>query len=55
LRLRAAAAFDEFVVLRFRATNEPPYAFAWLDQRQTELDYGAVLTRILRKYEARFV
>jgi hypothetical protein len=54
LRLRAAAAFDEFLVLRFRATNEEPYQFAWLDQRQTELDYGAILTRILRKYEARF-
>jgi hypothetical protein len=52
---RAAPAFDEFIVLRFRATNEPPFPFAWLDQRQTELDYGAILTRILRKYEARFV
>jgi hypothetical protein len=55
LRLRAAPAFDEFIVLRFRATNEPPYSFAWLDQHQTELDYGAVLTRVLRKYETRFV
>ena len=54
LRLRAAPFFDEFLVLRFRATNEPPFPFAWLDQRQTDLDYGAVLTRILRKYEARF-
>jgi hypothetical protein len=54
LRARAAPAFDEFLVLRFRATNEPPFSFAWLDQHQTELDYGAILTRILRKYEARF-
>jgi hypothetical protein len=51
---RAAPAFDEFMVLRFRATNELPFPFAWLDHRQTELDYGAILTRILRKYEARF-
>jgi hypothetical protein len=50
----AAPAFDEFLVLRFRAINEPPFPFAWLDERQTELDYGAVLTRVLRKYEARF-
>lgn len=55
-RLRwAAAVFDEFLVLRFRATNEPPFPFEWVDQRQTELDYGAILTRVLRKYEARFV
>lgn len=54
LRVRAAPAFDEFLVLRFRATNEPPFPFEWLEERQTELDYGAVITRILRKYEARF-
>ncbi|HZT88277.1 MAG TPA: hypothetical protein VFA12_09920 [Stellaceae bacterium] len=54
LLARAAPAFDEFLVLRFRASNEPPFAFEWLDQRRTELDYGAALTRILRKYEERF-
>ena len=51
---RAAPAFDEFLFLRFRARNEPPFLFEWIDERQTEFDYGAVLTRILRKYEARF-
>ena len=51
---RAAPAFDEFLFLRFRARNEPPFVFEWVDERQTELDYGAVLTRVLRKYEARF-
>jgi hypothetical protein len=55
LRSRAALAFDEFLVLRFRATNESPFPFEWLNQRQTELDYGAILTRILRKYETRFI
>jgi hypothetical protein len=55
LTSRAAPAFDEFLVLRFRARNEPPYAFEWIDEQQTEADYGAVLTRILRKYEARFL
>jgi hypothetical protein len=54
LRALAAPAFDEFLVLRFRATNEPPFIFEWADQRQTELDYGAILTRVLRKYETRF-
>jgi hypothetical protein len=52
---RAASAFDEFIILRFRARNEPPYLFEWLDEQQTALDYGAVLTRTLRKYEARFL
>jgi hypothetical protein len=51
---RVAGAFDEFLVLRFRATNEPPFPFQWLNAHRTEMDYGAVLTRILRKYEARF-
>jgi hypothetical protein len=53
LRARVAADFDEFLILRFRATNEAPYAFEGVDERQTEMDYGAVLTRILRKYEVR--
>lgn len=51
---RVASDFDEFLVLRFRATNEPPHAFEWVDEGQTNMDYGAVLTRILRKYEVRF-
>jgi hypothetical protein len=54
LRSLAAPAFDEFLVLRFRASNEPPFPFTWLDERQTELDYAAILTRVLRKYEVRF-
>lgn len=54
LLVRVASDFDEFLILRFRATNEPPYAFEWVDKRQTEMDYGAVITRILRKYEVRF-
>lgn len=51
---RVASDFDEFMILRFRATNEPPYPFEWVNEQQTEMDYGAVLTRILRKYEVRF-
>jgi hypothetical protein len=54
LRARAASEFDEFLVLRFRAWNEPPHRFEWVDARRTTRDYGAVLTRIARKYEARF-
>lgn len=56
-RLRSIAArdFDEFVVLPFRARNEPPFLFEWVDEGQTGSDYGAVLTRILRKYETKFL
>ena len=50
----AAPRFDEFLVLRFKARNEPPFQFGRLDERQTERDYGAALTRIARKYEVRF-
>ena len=54
LLARAAPDFDEFLILRFRATNESPYLFEWVEPQQVEMDYGAVLTRILRKYETRF-
>jgi hypothetical protein len=55
LRSKAAPAFDEFIILRFRARNEPPFVFEWFNEGQTALDYGAVLTRIVRKYETRFL
>ena len=54
LLAKAAPQFDEFLILRFRAWNEPPHRFEWVDQRRTMLDYGAVLTRVARKYEVRF-
>ena len=54
LLLHAKPAFDEFFVLRYRATNEPPYPFDWVDKKSTELDYAAALTRISSEYERRF-
>ena len=54
LRAHAATAFDEFVVLRYRATNESPFVFEWVDYEDTLQDYGAALVRISRKYESRF-
>ena len=54
LRNGAAAEFDEFITLRFEATNEPPYRFSWIDERAADLDYGAALARIAQSYEARF-
>jgi len=55
-RLQAAAApdFDEFIVLRFKATNAPPFPFEWFDSNETRLDYGAVLSRISARYQQRF-
>jgi hypothetical protein len=46
--------FDEFLFLRYQATNELPYDFEWLNFNDTLLDYGAVLTRISRTYDVRF-
>jgi len=54
LRTEAAGDFDEFLVLRFKATNEPPYPFEWASHNDTRLDYAAVLSRIGARYQLRF-
>lgn len=51
---QAKPSFDEFLTLRYRATNAEPYPFSWTDLKATELDYGAILTRISREYDRRF-
>jgi hypothetical protein len=51
---QAKPSFDEFLVLRYRATNTEPYDFGWVDLQVTALDYGAILTRISREYDRRF-
>ena len=51
---RALPAFDEFVLLRFRATNVPPYPFEWVNEAETQVEYAAALARISREYEVRF-
>jgi hypothetical protein len=52
----AAPAFDEFLILRYRATNDPDYGFPfhWNDIMETRRDYGAILTRVSIEYERRF-
>jgi hypothetical protein len=50
----AAPAYDEFVILRYRATNEESFAFSWVDETRTEQHYGAALVRISREYDRRF-
>jgi len=50
----AKPEFDEFLVLRFRATNQSPFPFEWVKYEDTRLNYAAALTRISRQYERRF-
>lgn len=54
LLAQAKPSYNEFLVLRYRATNIEPFAFEWVDLHATELDYGAILTRISREYDLRF-
>jgi hypothetical protein len=54
LRQHAAGDFDEFLVLRFKATNEGSFPFAWANQTETRLDYAAALARISATYQQRF-
>jgi hypothetical protein len=54
LRAQAADEFDEFLVLRFKATNEGSFPFAWASYTETRLDYGAALARISATYQQRF-
>ena len=50
----ARPSFDEFVILKYIATNEAPFAFSWVNKRSTELDYAAALVRTSSEYEKRF-
>jgi hypothetical protein len=54
LNERARGAFDEFQILRFRATNAKPFPFEWFDLSKSEMEYSSVLTRISREYDRRF-
>jgi hypothetical protein len=54
LLAEAKPLFDEFLVVRYRATNMAPFPFNWLNSRATELDYAAALTRVARLWEQRF-
>jgi hypothetical protein len=51
LKTQLIGTYDELLVLGFRATNQPPYPFDWLNSRRTELDYGAALTRVAELYQ----
>jgi len=54
IETEARPKFDHFMFLRFRASNVHPFPFEWIDERATELQYAAVITRIVRDYDRRF-
>lgn len=54
LQADTAGKFDEFIFLRYRATNDAPYPFEWVNYIDTFKDYSAALTRICRTYTTRF-
>ena len=54
LQQRAQSHFDEFLILRFIASNVQPYPFSWTNESQTRLEYSALLTRTSRNYDRLF-
>jgi hypothetical protein len=54
LRTLAGPDFDEFLILRFKATNASTYPFEWANYGETRLDYAAALSRISARYQQRF-
>jgi hypothetical protein len=50
----AAPRFDEFQILRFRATNIAPFPFEWVSYERTAKEYSALLVRVSREYDRRF-
>jgi len=54
LQQRAQAHFDEFLILKFLASNVAPYPFSWVNENQTQLEYSSLLTRVSRDYDRRF-
>lgn len=54
LLVEAAASYDEFLILRFRASNARPFPFEWVGYSELRLDYAAALARISGEYQMRF-
>jgi hypothetical protein len=45
--------YDEIIILRYLARNEPPFQFDWHQGTKVEEEYAAAMIRILAEYEAR--
>jgi hypothetical protein len=46
----AAPSYDEFLILRFIASNNAPFNCSWVKPHKTNLDYGAVLARVSSRF-----
>lgn len=46
--------FDELLILKYRATNRPPYSFSWVSPTDVRQEYRSILVRVSDEYEARF-
>jgi hypothetical protein len=55
IRAEVQPYYDELLILRYKATNDDPYPFSWVNERDVKLDYNAALARISRQYDRRFV
>lgn len=47
----AEPCYREFLVLPFRATNRPPFAFEWVGADRIRDGYASILIRLLRAYD----
>jgi hypothetical protein len=54
IRNEVVPKFDETIMLRYKATNEDPYPFEWVDASRAAREYAASLVRISSEYERRF-
>lgn len=50
----ASPSFNEFLILRFKASNVDPFPFEWVDENSTLLSYSALLARVCTLYQTRF-
>jgi hypothetical protein len=53
-RVISQKIYDEVLILRYRATNDGTYAFAWDDDAKTKDEYRAALIRLSKEIEKRF-
>jgi hypothetical protein len=54
-RVVNAGTYDEVVVLRYKAKNEEPFTFEWVNYEATRQAYRAALIRLSNKIESRLV
>jgi hypothetical protein len=50
MKTLAAPSFDEFLILRYKATNETPFPFVWDNPATANQEYGAILTRTSSRF-----